>query len=167
MPYFLTPSSHCLYRKVFPPPVMILSSCVSERKKVKLLRHVRRFATLWVSGHPAPLSMEFSRQEYWSRLPFPSPRVRLDPDPFTSVAGFPVFSRPYSRWCPWNSDYFHLAFSFIVPCPHSSSAVLFGFLVSISKTKDGFQGRAFKGNIRAESCWACDQLVDFLLIGLW
>ena len=29
--------------------------------------------TPWVVDHQAPLSMEFSRQEYWSGLPFPSP----------------------------------------------------------------------------------------------
>ena len=29
--------------------------------------------TLWAVGHQAPLSMGFSRQEYWSGLPFPSP----------------------------------------------------------------------------------------------
>ena len=31
------------------------------------------FATAWTVTHPAPLSMEFSRQEYWSGLPFPFP----------------------------------------------------------------------------------------------
>ena len=30
-------------------------------------------ATPWTVAHQAPLSMGFSRQEYWSRLPFPSP----------------------------------------------------------------------------------------------
>ena len=34
------------------------------------------FATLWAVACHAPLSMEFSRQEYWSRLPFPSPGYR-------------------------------------------------------------------------------------------
>ena len=34
---------------------------------------VRLFATLWTLAHQAPLSVEFSRQEYWSGLPFPSP----------------------------------------------------------------------------------------------
>ena len=29
--------------------------------------------TLWAVAHQAPPSMEFSRQEYWSELPFPSP----------------------------------------------------------------------------------------------
>ena len=33
----------------------------------------RVFATLWTITHQAPLSMGFSRQEYWSGLPFPPP----------------------------------------------------------------------------------------------
>ena len=37
------------------------------------------FATPWTVGHQAPLSMGFSRQEYWSELPFPSPRDLPDP----------------------------------------------------------------------------------------
>ena len=37
------------------------------------LRCVRVFATPWTLAHQAPLSMGFSRQEYWSGLPFPSP----------------------------------------------------------------------------------------------
>ena len=34
---------------------------------------VRLYATLWTAAHQAPLSTGFSRQEYWSGLPFPSP----------------------------------------------------------------------------------------------
>ena len=41
--------------------------------KVKSLSRVRLFATPWTVAHQAPPSMEFSRQEYWSGLPFPSP----------------------------------------------------------------------------------------------
>ena len=41
--------------------------------KVKLLSHVRLFATPRTVAHQAPQSMEFSRQDYWSGLPFPSP----------------------------------------------------------------------------------------------
>ena len=41
--------------------------------KVKLLSHVRVFATPWMVAYQAPLSTGFSRQEYWSGLPFPSP----------------------------------------------------------------------------------------------
>ena len=41
--------------------------------------HVWLFATLWTVAHQAPLSMGFSRQEYWSGLPFPSPGDLPDP----------------------------------------------------------------------------------------
>ena len=41
--------------------------------KVKSLSPVQLFTTLWTVGHQAPASMGFPRQEYWSRLPFPSP----------------------------------------------------------------------------------------------
>ena len=41
--------------------------------KVKLLSQVWLFATPWTVAYQAPLSMGFSRQEYWSGLPFPSP----------------------------------------------------------------------------------------------
>ena len=37
------------------------------------------FATLWTVAHQAPLSMKFSRQEYWSGLPFPPPGDLPDP----------------------------------------------------------------------------------------
>ena len=37
------------------------------------------FATTWSVAHQAPLSMGFSRQEYWSGLPFPSPEDLPDP----------------------------------------------------------------------------------------
>ena len=35
-----------------------------------VLSRVQLFATLWTVAHPSPLSMEFSRQEYWSGWPF-------------------------------------------------------------------------------------------------
>ena len=41
--------------------------------KVKLLSHVRLFATPWTVAYQASPSTGFSRQEYWSGLPFPSP----------------------------------------------------------------------------------------------
>ena len=42
-------------------------------KKVKSFSHVRLFVTPWTVAYQAPPSMEFSRQEYWNGLPFPSP----------------------------------------------------------------------------------------------
>ena len=41
--------------------------------KMKALSRVRLFATPWTVAYQAPQSMEFSRQEYWSGLLFPSP----------------------------------------------------------------------------------------------
>ena len=41
--------------------------------KVKLLGCAQLFATSWTVAYQAPQSMGFSRQEYWSGLPFPSP----------------------------------------------------------------------------------------------
>ena len=41
--------------------------------EVKSLSHVQFFETPWTVAYQAPQSMEFSRQEYWSGLPLPSP----------------------------------------------------------------------------------------------
>ena len=40
---------------------------------VKVAQSGRLFVTPWIVDHQAPLSMKFSRQEYWSGYPFPSP----------------------------------------------------------------------------------------------
>ena len=45
--------------------------------KVKSLSRVQLFATPRTAAHQAPLSMGFSRQEYWSGVPLPSPYPRL------------------------------------------------------------------------------------------
>ena len=47
--------------------------------KVKSLSHVRPFGTPWAIDCQAPPSVGFSRQEYWSGLPFPSPEDLPDP----------------------------------------------------------------------------------------
>ena len=47
--------------------------------KVKSLSRVRLFATPWTVAHQAPPFMGFSRQEYWSGLPSPSPGDLHDP----------------------------------------------------------------------------------------
>ena len=43
--------------------------------KVKSFSHVRLLATPWTAAYQAPLSMGFSRQEYWSGVPLPSPVI--------------------------------------------------------------------------------------------
>ena len=82
-----------------------------------LLSHFSRVqlcATLWMSSHQAPLPLGFSRQEYWSGLPFPSPmhesekvkvktlsRVRLLATPWTAAHQAPP-SMGFSRQECWS-----------------------------------------------------------------
>ena len=58
---------------VFPVAMYGCESWTMKKVKVKSLSCVWLFATPWTEAHQAPLSMRFSRQEYWSGLPFPSP----------------------------------------------------------------------------------------------
>ena len=69
--------------------------------KVKLLSRVQLFATLWTVAHQAPLFMGFSRQEYWSGLPFPSPEDLAGPgfEPMSLVSpALQMDSLPLSHW---------------------------------------------------------------------
>ena len=50
-----------------------------ELQTTCVLSRVQLFATPWTVAHQAPLSIGFSRQEYWSGLPFPSPEDIPDP----------------------------------------------------------------------------------------
>ena len=47
--------------------------------KVKSLSHVWLLATPWTAAYQAPLSMGFSRREYWSGVPLPSPKMLRKP----------------------------------------------------------------------------------------
>ena len=58
--------------------------------KVKLLSCVQLFATPWTVAYQAPPSMGFSRQEYWSGLPFPSPGDRPEPGIEPTSLGSPA-----------------------------------------------------------------------------
>ena len=57
----------------------ITKNSIIRKVKVKLLSRVRLFATPWMVTYQAPQSMGFSRQEYWSGLPFPSPGYLSNP----------------------------------------------------------------------------------------
>ena len=52
-----------------------LSLNSSQASEVKLLSRVRPFVTPWTAACQAPLSMGFSRQQYWNGLPIPSPGI--------------------------------------------------------------------------------------------
>ena len=51
------------------------STACKWKVKVKSLSHARLLATPWTAAYQAPSSMGFSRQEYWSGVPLPSPFV--------------------------------------------------------------------------------------------
>ena len=81
----------------------LLQEKIYAYNEVKSLSRVQLFVTPWTVAYQAPPSMGFSRQEYWSGLPFPSPGDLPDPgieprsptlqaDPLTSEPpGNPVF----------------------------------------------------------------------------
>ena len=64
--------------------------------KVKSLSRVRLFVTPWTVAYQAPLSMRFSRQECWSRLPFPSPGDL--PNPGTEPGSPTLKGRCFTIW---------------------------------------------------------------------
>ena len=53
--------------------VISFSNALKWKVKVKSLSHVQLFTTPWTVAYKVPPSVGFSRQEYWSGLPFPSP----------------------------------------------------------------------------------------------
>ena len=64
---------------VFSGTLLLFYGPVKKWSEVKSLSHVWHFATPWTVAYQASPSMGFSRQEYWSGLPFPSPGDLPDP----------------------------------------------------------------------------------------
>ena len=86
---------------------------------VLLLKRVRLFETPWTVAPQAPLSMEFSRQEYWSKLPFPIsgaiPDPGIKPEFLVSPAlagGFFTTVPPGKKELPKQSPLSHPAVTF-------------------------------------------------------
>ena len=65
------------------------------------LSRVWLFVTPWTGAYQAPLSMEFSRQEYWSGLPFPSPRESSWPRDQIQVSC--IAGRHFTIWATWEA----------------------------------------------------------------
>ena len=83
--------------------------------KVKLLSRVRLFVTPWTAAYQASPSMGFSRQEYWSRVPLPSPSAEYlwefpllsmeeDMATHSSILAWriPWAEEPGSLYSPWD-----------------------------------------------------------------
>ena len=75
---------------------------------------VRLFAILWTVDSQASLSMEFSRQEYWSGLPFPTPGDLPDPRiQLASLESPELASRFFTIAPPGKPTHIHTHFSII------------------------------------------------------
>ena len=75
----ISPTGESQYESKCITQPLLVAGFETKKVKVKSLSCIRLFATLWTVAHQAPPSMEFSRQEYWSGLPYPSPEDLPDP----------------------------------------------------------------------------------------
>ena len=71
-------------------------------------RFGRAYVTLWTVAHQRPLSMEFSRQEYWSGLPLPSPGNLPNPGiEVPSLMSPPLAGGFFTTSAPWEAHKLH------------------------------------------------------------
>ena len=77
-----SPVSGILQARVLEWVAISFSNAWKWKVKVKSLSHVRLLATPWTAAYQAPPSMGFSRQEYWSGVPLPSPFLVTAPSYF-------------------------------------------------------------------------------------
>ena len=80
-----------------------------------MLSRVQLFVTLWTISHQAPLSMGFSRQEYWSGLPFPLgdlPNPGIKPTSLTSPA---LSGKLFTTSTTWELSLFTMKLLKILP----------------------------------------------------
>ena len=71
------------------------------RVKVKSLSRVRLLATPWTVARQAPPSMGFSRQEYWSGVPLPSPETYITIRKIDNWWELAVWSRELKQGALW------------------------------------------------------------------
>ena len=73
-----SPNPGILQARTLERVAISFSNAWKWKVKVKSLSRVRLLATPWTAAYQAPLSMGFSRQEYWSGVPLPSPCVIIE-----------------------------------------------------------------------------------------
>ena len=82
------------------------SNAWKRKVKVKSLSHLWLIVTSWTAAYQAPPSMGFSRQEYWSGLPFPSPMQASEKCKWSrsviSDSQRPHELQPTRLLCPWD-----------------------------------------------------------------
>ena len=70
--------------------------CVHDQS----LDRTQLFVAPWTATHQSPLSMDFSRQEYWSGLPFPTPGDLSDPGIEPSSLESPILTGRFFTTVP-------------------------------------------------------------------
>ena len=73
------PSLVCSERNYSTRNHLKITGCKVQACVLSLFSHIQLFTTLWTVAHQAPLSMIFSRREYWNRLPCHPPGHLPDP----------------------------------------------------------------------------------------
>ena len=89
----------------------------------QLLSHAQLFGTPWTVARQAPLSMGFSRQEYWSGLPFPSPGDLPNPGiklKSPTLAGRFLITEPPQRRDCWGESQVSARLRKIISLPGNS-----------------------------------------------
>ena len=106
--------------------------------------HVWLFVTLWTVSPQVPLSMGFSRQEYWNGLPLPPPGDLLEPgieptSPVSPALAGRFFTTSATCWKPVCMDFSFLFPAYCLPCPPTpyglllSRAPIWGPIADLSK----------------------------------
>ena len=115
--------------------------------KVKLLSRIQLLATPWTAAYQAPPSMGFSRPEYWSGVPLPSPdkprecikKLRhhfADKGPYSQSYGFPS-QYGYESWTikkalHWRIDGFKLCWRTLLRVPGTARRLNWSILKEIT-----------------------------------
>ena len=88
---------------------------------LSLFSRARFFATLWTVACQAPLTMEFSGREYWSGLPYPSPRDLPDPGIEPASMSPALAGRFFTTSATWGAlSYLRFRFSWKLENPQNN-----------------------------------------------
>ena len=89
----------------------LAAAAAMDSCKLSRFSHVRLFVMLWTVACQAPLPLVFSRQEYWSGLPFPSPGDHL----WAKAPSFPRQTKPYQSAGSEEDNGIHISASASTP----------------------------------------------------
>ena len=101
-----------------------LLQCMKVKIESEVAQSCPTLSDPWTAAHQAPLSMGFSRQEYWSGVPLPSPTSSstLALNPTFSALWFPTSSPRIERWLPY--DLITLLWAELLPLQVHNAEVL-------------------------------------------